>query len=106
MRYAIVENGVVTNVLRGEAPAGAVQIPDGVYVTMGYLYDGETFSPPPVPTAAELEAEFRESFVSDKKFRAKCLSDLAFRLNKAPGSVTIAEIDNERDRLAAIYRAL
>jgi hypothetical protein len=61
---------------------------------------------PPAPTPEELEQSARNQFNRDKLFRAKCLSDLAFRLAKPPGQLTLAEIAAERDRLAAIYRAL
>lgn len=41
-----------------------------------------------------------------KFFKAKCISDLAFRLGKPPGQLTAAEIAAERDRLIAIYKQL
>lgn len=49
MRYAIVENGAITCVLRGSAPQGCVQIPGGTYVSIGWLWDGNTFTEPPPP---------------------------------------------------------
>ena len=63
------------------------------------------FNPPP-PTQAELEERCRLIFDTDKLFRAKCISDLAFRLGKLPGLLTGAELIAERNRIAAIYRAL
>ena len=42
----------------------------------------------------------------DRLFAAKCISDLAFRLGKPPGQLTVTEIKNERDRILAIYDAL
>lgn len=60
----------------------------------------------PTSSPDELEARCRRAFDEDKLFRAKCVSDLAFRLGKAPGQLTGAELTAERDRLAAIYRAL
>lgn len=61
---------------------------------------------PPPPTPEELEQRCRDTFSRDKLFRAKCLSDLAHRLGKLPGQLTIADIQTERDRIAAIYKAL
>lgn len=59
-RYAIIENGAVTNVViwDGEAecaaiPADAVKLDDGSPVGPGYAYDGSTFTPPvhvPLPS--------------------------------------------------------
>jgi hypothetical protein len=43
---------------------------------------------------------------AQRLFKAKCISDLAFRLNKAPGALTAGELSAERDRIAAIYKAL
>ena len=52
--YAIVEGGVVTNIVLWDGsddwapPAGstAVDLPDGSPVSIGYVYDGHTFTPP------------------------------------------------------------
>jgi hypothetical protein len=41
-----------------------------------------------------------------KLIKAKFVSDLAFRLGKAPGALTNAELQAERDRIAAIYKNL
>jgi len=41
-----------------------------------------------------------------KLLKAKFISDLAFRLNKAPGSLTTIELQNERARIASIYKNL
>ncbi len=41
-----------------------------------------------------------------KLLKAICVSNLAYRLNKAPGAVTNPELATERDRIAAIYRNL
>lgn len=56
MRHALVSNGIVENiiVLDPESdwtpPDGSTAVPVGEQsVLAGYLYDGETFSPPPVP---------------------------------------------------------
>lgn len=42
----------------------------------------------------------------DRVFKAKCLSDLAFRLGKPPGALTLAEIQAERNRIKNIAEAL
>lgn len=60
----------------------------------------------PAPTPEQLEQLCRDQFDSDKLFRAKCLSDLAFRLGKSPSALTAAEVTAERNRIAAIYRNL
>lgn len=41
-----------------------------------------------------------------KVMKAKFISDLAFRLGKAPGALTNAELLAERNRIAAIYKTL
>lgn len=71
MKYALVENGNVTNlILLGGTwtpPQGAfvVPLPEGSAVAPGYTYDGTAFSAPPAlllpdpapPTAAEVLAQ-------------------------------------------------
>jgi hypothetical protein len=55
--YAIVENGVVKNIVlwdgqeQWQAPAGssAVVIPEGAYVGIGSTYSNGVFSAPPQP---------------------------------------------------------
>ena len=65
--YAIIENGIVTNMAVADtefaAQQGWIKATEGVAI--GYLFDGETFTapPPPVPTREELKAE-RESAVA------------------------------------------
>jgi hypothetical protein len=41
-----------------------------------------------------------------KAFRGKCISDLAFRLAVAPGTLTLAQIQAERTRIKNIADAL
>lgn len=41
-----------------------------------------------------------------KLLKAICVSNLAWRLNKAPADVTNPELAAERDRIAAIYKTL
>lgn len=53
-RYAIIENGVVANVVVAEpeyaAKQGWVECPEA---GPGWLYDGQTFTAPPPPPAPE-----------------------------------------------------
>ena len=66
------------------------------------------------PTADEIEAQVQAALNSGKGphldpfklLKAKFISDLAFRLGKAPGALTGAELTAERNRIAAIYKAL
>jgi hypothetical protein len=66
------------------------------------------------PTPEELEAEVVTLLNGGdgpridwrKLIKAKFISDLAFRLGKAPGQLTNQELAAERNRIAAIYKAL
>lgn len=53
MIYCIVENGVVANRTRADAPMGENWVQDDV-AQIGWLYDGSSFSPPP-PSMPSLE---------------------------------------------------
>lgn len=60
-RIAVVENGVVIG-FNGQANThwatenGAVMIPDGLPVTVGWLFDGQTFTDPnPTPETLPVE---------------------------------------------------
>ena len=46
MRSAIIENGVVINVIVGTIP-GSIECPPEIGI--GWTYDGSTFTPPPAP---------------------------------------------------------
>jgi hypothetical protein len=63
MRYAIIDNGVVTNVVVADSAFGDnwVAIEGG---GVGWLYDGSTFTPPPtpIPTKEEQEANRRAAY--------------------------------------------
>jgi len=63
MRYAIVEDGVVSNVVLADVPAGGNWIETEVG-GVGWLYDGATFTPPPapIPTKEEQEANRRAAY--------------------------------------------
>lgn len=69
--------------------------------------------PPPLPTPEELEADALAALNGGAKrvdmmklLKAKFISDLAWRLGKAPGTLTALEIAAERQRIANIYKAL
>ena len=92
-------NGVVAGCYAQRQPGIAEEfLPDDHPEVVAYLNR--------MPSSDELEARCRSMFDEDKLFRAKCISDLAFRLGKAPGALTGAELSAERDRIAAIYKAL
>lgn len=55
---------------------------------------------------AHADTELAQRFDGDRLFKAKAISDLAFRLGKAPGALTPAEIAAERTRIVNIYKAL
>lgn len=99
MRYAIVKSGVVTSVLRGEAPVGTVQIPDGVYVSIGYRYDGVDFTP---PTDADKTAEAVAAFKGTNADLFKLIKAVALWQAQLHG-LTPAQA---RDQIAAIYKTL
>lgn len=72
------------------------------------VVDDVATAPLPLPefTQEQKEAEAQRRFDTDKLFRAKCISDLAWRLGKNPGALTSAELLAERNRIANIYKAL
>lgn len=69
---------------------------------------------PPVLTQDQLEAICQAwlngvgnpAIDPRKVFKAKLISDLAFRLGVAPGALTGPQLLAERNRIAAIYKAL
>lgn len=56
--------------------------------------------------AALQDADAAQQFDGNKVMRAKAISDLAWRLGKAPGSLTAPEIAAERLRIITIYKSL
>lgn len=46
-RAAIIENGLVTNVVVADDPADVGGIACDNTVSIGWIYDGEAFTPPP-----------------------------------------------------------
>jgi hypothetical protein len=69
-----------------------------------YLAADYTWQPLDAATVDQMKTSRATSEFEAKIFKAKCLSDLAFRLGKPPGQLTAAEIAAERDRLVAIYK--
>ena len=58
MKNAIIQNGIVANLIIGTVEGlECVSIPDGQFVDIGYLFDGTNFTAPviPYPTFAQLE---------------------------------------------------
>lgn len=70
--------------------------------------------PTPLSTAEQSEADCQAALNDGANFhmdfrkliKAKFISDLAFRLGKAPGALTAGELTAERNRIAAIYKTL
>lgn len=68
--------------------------------------------PPPPPLTADEHEQIAAGALNGGDYRAdlmrllkaKFISDLAFRLGKAPGALTPAELQAERTRIANIYR--
>lgn len=55
--FALVENGIVTNVIRAEAWPGGIDVTDlSPRPGPGWLYDGATFTPPPAPAPVPVNA--------------------------------------------------
>ncbi len=66
-----------------------------------------TFDPvDPAVVSAQLDVEAATVYDMNRLFKAKVVSDLAFRLSKAPGALTSAEIAAERTRILNIYKSL
>jgi hypothetical protein len=66
MKFAIIENGVVSNVVVADAPLESNWV-ETEQAGPGWLYDGSTFSPPPpvVPTKAEQEAKRHAAYTAE-----------------------------------------
>lgn len=86
---------------------GQEELPDDNPELLAFLAGPAPF------TADELEANALSALNGGTKLidlvkliKAKVISDLAFRLGVAPGSLTAQQLLNERARIAAIYKAL
>lgn len=69
MNRAVIENGVVVNVIMADAShTGSVAIPEGVPAGIGWLYDGTTFSAPaPAPAWKRYGyADFIDALTADE----------------------------------------
>jgi hypothetical protein len=66
MKFAIIENGVVSNVVVADAPLESDWV-ETDQAGPGWLYDGSTFLPPPpvVPTKAEQEANRHTAYTAE-----------------------------------------
>ena len=65
MRYAIIENGMVSNVIvadEANAPETAVQC--APEVGKGWSYDGSAFAPPPAKLPVVTPLDFLQSYIS------------------------------------------
>lgn len=49
MRYAIIENGTVTNIIEANGSLPGLNMVDAKHACIGDLWDGETFTAPPAP---------------------------------------------------------
>lgn len=73
-RVAIIENGIVANVIVAESAAAGVDVTD-IIVGPGWTWDGQTFTPPPteqpaIPPASQWKsygyAEFIDALTPDE----------------------------------------
>lgn len=79
MKYAFIENGVVTRVGVNRMP-GMIEAPDDVHC--GKLYDGNEFSDPkPMEKSAALQIEELELSVTARHLRGAALGD-QYAINK------------------------
>lgn len=126
MKRALIEpSGRVAQVEAADFPVAPplrwVECPDEAKPETHY-FDGAAVvakpvqPPPPIPTQAELEAHCiagasappgpRFGFDVHRAFIAHVISCEAYRLSKAPGALTGAELSAIRQRVANIYKAL
>lgn len=66
---AVIDNGVVVNmVMAPDNDSGSVAIPAGLWVGIGWLFDGSTFTPPPPAPAWRSYgyAEFIDALTADE----------------------------------------
>lgn len=91
MRYVIVESGVVVNITRAEQPLESGWIASET-VQIGWLYDGENFTPPPPPatTAAEVNAERDRRLEMDFEFQGVMFQRDETSMKRINGAGTLA----------------
>lgn len=62
MNYAIIKDGIVSNIAVSEAPLADNWIPAPAGISKGWLYDGQDFSaPPPPPPVVPQEVTRRQA---------------------------------------------
>lgn len=66
MKYAIIEQGIVTNIALAEKPMGDDWIEATVTAQIGGTWDGKKFGPPPEPDPAEALADERAGMVCSR----------------------------------------
>ena len=95
MRYAIIENGIVTNIVVADAETAAVNgwVEAGP-AQIGWVLDGGALSPPPPPTLEEVKA-------------ARKTDATAERYARETGGITIsgASVDTSREAQGLITGA-
>ena len=80
MRYAIIQNGVVANIVEADGPLPGLQMVDAGEAHIGHLFDGDSFSVP-TPTLAQLNAPTLsaitalESTVTPRRIREAVTTD-------------------------------
>lgn len=66
MRSAIIENGIVKNLIKGQVEGST---PCGDDVGVGWLYDGEAFTAPPQPEPPERAPEEQVAAIDEERMR-------------------------------------
>lgn len=110
-RVAIVEDGVAVNVIVADSPdfLGGIDV-TGTSVSVGWLYDGTTFTPPPPPPATLYSsytvATFIEALTRDEALnflatmKTDPLLEMWYELAKARNGV---DFNDEATRTNAAY---
>lgn len=103
MNRALIENGVVVNVIIADAShTGSVAIPDDVPAGIGWLYDGQTFTAPPPPPARRKSytvAQFIEALTRPEALaflatmKTDPLLEMWYELAKARGVIDFNDTD-------------
>jgi hypothetical protein len=91
MRYAIIENGVVTNVALADEALGTNWVASDV-AQKGWTYDGSTFAAPtvPEPTSIEVNAERNRRMFSTFTFGGVDYDCEPLSLARITGAATLA----------------
>jgi len=96
MRSAIIENGVVANVIKGSIP-GSIECPPEVGI--GWTYDGSTFTPPPAP---EPQPDPGPEPVTRIERRQGLRALLSHDIKRADIEAMISGIEDETEREIAL----